>query len=140
MSKLVDERPALAADAAEPVVQRDLAVRAIGLVGAAAPLIAAELGRRRHAVRQVRRAFRMAVWLAVGAGLGTMAILGTLQIWMVLVAGVIIGIGEAFFERSASSISPGDASRPVMMTCWKPGRFFRTSTTSPVSIQPNFMG
>lgn len=31
---------------------------------ACAPLIAAELGRRRHAVREVRRSFRMALWLA----------------------------------------------------------------------------
>ncbi|KQU48214.1 MATE family efflux transporter [Sphingomonas sp. Leaf339] len=52
-----------------------LAFAMIGLVGAAAPLIAAELGRRAHAVRQVRRSFRMAMWLAAVAGLGTMAIL-----------------------------------------------------------------
>ena len=45
-----------------------------GLVGAAAPLIAAELGRRRHAVREVRRSMRMGMWLAVIAGLGVMAI------------------------------------------------------------------
>lgn len=37
----------------------------VGLVGAAAPVIAAELGRRRHAVREVRRSFRMAMWLSV---------------------------------------------------------------------------
>lgn len=35
-----------------------------GLVGAAAPLIAAELGRRKHAVREVRRTVRMAFWLS----------------------------------------------------------------------------
>lgn len=35
----------------------------IGLTGAAAPLIAAELGRRAHAVREVRRSFRMALWV-----------------------------------------------------------------------------
>lgn len=40
-----------------------------GLVGAAAPVIAAELGRRRHAVREVRRSFRMAMWLAVIASI-----------------------------------------------------------------------
>jgi MATE family multidrug resistance protein len=39
-----------------------------GLTGAAAPLIAAELGRGRHAVRQVRRTVRMALWLAVLCG------------------------------------------------------------------------
>jgi MATE family multidrug resistance protein len=45
-----------------------------GLVGAAAPLIAAELGRRRHAVREVRRTFRMGVWLAVASGAAAMVI------------------------------------------------------------------
>ena len=44
----------------------------IGLTSAAAPLIAAELGRRRHAVREVRRSVRMALW--VGAA-GTIPVL-----------------------------------------------------------------
>ena len=37
----------------------------MGLTGACAPIIAAELGARNHAVREVRRSFRMAVWLGV---------------------------------------------------------------------------
>ena len=37
----------------------------MGLTTACAPVIAAELGRRRHAVREVRRSFRMAMWLCV---------------------------------------------------------------------------
>ena len=45
----------------------------IGLTSAAAPLIAAELGRRRHAVREVRRTFRMALW--VGAALAVLVML-----------------------------------------------------------------
>ncbi len=36
-----------------------------GLTGACSPLIAAELGARRHAVREVRRSVRMALWLAL---------------------------------------------------------------------------
>ncbi|WEK45703.1 MAG: MATE family efflux transporter [Candidatus Andeanibacterium colombiense] len=36
-----------------------------GFTGAVAALIAAELGRRRHAVREVRRSVRMALWLAL---------------------------------------------------------------------------
>jgi MATE family multidrug resistance protein len=40
-----------------------------GLVGAASPLIAAELGRRAHAVREVRRTVRMAGWVGVVAAL-----------------------------------------------------------------------
>ena len=39
-----------------------------GLVGGASPLIAAELGRNRHAVREIRRTFRMGAWLAVVSG------------------------------------------------------------------------
>lgn len=41
----------------------------MGLTTACAALIAAELGRRRHAVREVRRSFRMAMWLAVIAAI-----------------------------------------------------------------------
>lgn len=45
-----------------------------GLTGAVAPLIAAELGRRAHAVREVRRSMRMALWLAVLCGLAGIAV------------------------------------------------------------------
>jgi putative MATE family efflux protein len=45
----------------------------IGLTSAAAPLIAAELGQRRHAVREVRRSFRMALW--VGAAMAAVFVL-----------------------------------------------------------------
>ena len=44
------------------------------LTGAVAPLIAAELGRGRHAVREVRRSVRMALWLTVGCTLIGMVI------------------------------------------------------------------
>jgi multidrug resistance protein, MATE family len=45
-----------------------------GLTGAAAPLIAAELGRRKHAVREVRRTVRMALWLTMLCGLVGLAV------------------------------------------------------------------
>lgn len=45
-----------------------------GLTGACAPLIAAELGRRGPAVREVRRTVRMGLWLSVGFGLLGMGI------------------------------------------------------------------
>ncbi|MFN3511110.1 MAG: MATE family efflux transporter, partial [Tsuneonella troitsensis] len=45
-----------------------------GLTGIVAALIAEELGRRRHAVRQVRRSVRMGLWLAVASGVVGMAI------------------------------------------------------------------
>src|SRR3546814_10783938 len=45
-----------------------------GLVGAAAPRIAAELGQRNHAVREVRRTVRMALWLSLLVAVAAMAI------------------------------------------------------------------
>lgn len=45
-----------------------------GLTGAVAPLIAAELGARAPALRPIRRATRMAMWLAVLSGLAGMAL------------------------------------------------------------------
>lgn len=45
-----------------------------GLTGAVAPLIAAEIGRRKHAVREVRRSVRMAFWLGAAGGLAGMGI------------------------------------------------------------------
>jgi len=45
-----------------------------GLTSAAAPLIAAELGRKAHAVREVRRSIRMGLWLSALCGVGGMAI------------------------------------------------------------------
>ncbi|SEN37381.1 multidrug resistance protein, MATE family [Sphingomonas gellani] len=47
----------------------------MSLVSAGAPLIAAELGRRRHAVREVRRTFRMSLWLGVLASLPVLLML-----------------------------------------------------------------
>ncbi len=44
------------------------------LTGAVSPLIAAELGRGRHALREVRRSVRMALWLTVTCGLIGMTI------------------------------------------------------------------
>jgi MATE family multidrug resistance protein len=49
-----------------------------GLVGAASPLIAAELGRRSHAVREVRRSMRMAAWAGCGASVLAMGLCTTL--------------------------------------------------------------
>jgi len=45
-----------------------------GLTGIVAALIAEELGRRRHAVREVRRSVRMGLWLALAASFVGMAI------------------------------------------------------------------
>lgn len=45
-----------------------------GLVGAVAPLVAAELGRRKHAVREVRRTVRMTGWAGMLAAVLAMGV------------------------------------------------------------------
>ncbi len=45
-----------------------------GLTSACAPLIAAELGSGKHAVREIRSSVRMALWLAIACGLVGMTI------------------------------------------------------------------
>lgn len=45
-----------------------------GLTGIVAALIAEELGRKRHSVREVRRSVRMALWLGVAGALGGMVL------------------------------------------------------------------
>jgi MATE family multidrug resistance protein len=68
---------------AETLAASSLAVSVFGLVawslsgmsGMVAALISAELGRRRHAVREVRRSARMGLWLAVFTGLAATAFL-----------------------------------------------------------------
>jgi len=52
-----------------------LAFATIGLVGAAEPLIAAALGAKRGAVREVRRSFRMGLWIALAASAAVMLVL-----------------------------------------------------------------
>ena len=59
----------------------------IGLTSAASPLMAAELGRRAHAVREVRRSFRMALWIA---SLG--AVVPMLVLWQS--EALLLGLGQ----------------------------------------------
>ncbi|HEY7806491.1 MAG TPA: MATE family efflux transporter [Croceibacterium sp.] len=65
---------------AESLAAASLAVSMFGIVvwslsgmsGMVSALIAAELGRRRHAVREVRRSARMGLWVAIASGLVAM--------------------------------------------------------------------
>lgn len=65
---------ALAASSLAVAIVAVLMMGMNGLTGAVAPLIAAELGRRRNSVREVRRSTRMALWLAVMLGLGAILV------------------------------------------------------------------
>ena len=55
-----------------------------GLTGAVAPIMAAELGARAPALRPVRRSVRMAMWLALMAGIGAMALCSMAEPFMLL--------------------------------------------------------
>lgn len=66
---------ALAASALGLNLAMSMTIFCMGLVIAAAPLMAAELGRRFNAVREVRRSFRQSVWVACVAVLPAWAIL-----------------------------------------------------------------
>jgi MATE family multidrug resistance protein len=66
---------ALAAGALGANLNFAFLIFAMGLVTATAPLIAHELGRKRHSVRDVRRTVRQGVWSAVAISLPLWAIL-----------------------------------------------------------------
>lgn len=50
-------------------------VTLIGLMSAVSPLVAAEFGRRRHAVREIRRTVRQGLWVATAASVPAMALM-----------------------------------------------------------------
>lgn len=84
----------------------------IGLTGAAAPLIAAELGARKHAVREVRRSFRMALWLAVIAAAPFMLLLSFGEA-LLLAAGqdpVVASHSDAFLDILLWAMIPSIAA------------------------------
>lgn len=58
----------------------------IGVVTAVAPIIAREIGARRHAVREVRRTFRQGLWSSVAVSVPVWAILWNTE-WILLALG-----------------------------------------------------
>lgn len=84
----------------------------VGLTGAAAPLIAAELGARKHAVREVRRSFRMALWLAAIAAAPLMLLLAHGEA-LLLLAGqnpVVAARADAFLDILLWAMIPSIAA------------------------------
>lgn len=65
---------ALAASSLAVAIVAVLMMGINGVTGAVAPLIAAEIGRRRNSVREVRRSARMALWLGFGLGIGAIGV------------------------------------------------------------------
>ncbi len=75
----------------------------IGLVTATAPMIAKELGERRHSVRDVRRTVRQGMWAAVAL---------TLPVWAVLwfSGSILVAIGQdPALAADAQTVRPGAA-------------------------------
>jgi MATE family multidrug resistance protein len=70
-----------------------------GLVGAVSPLVAAELGRSRHAVREVRRSFRMGLWLSLIAS---------------AVVLILCWLGPAFMTATGQNPRVVETARPFM--------------------------
>lgn len=96
----------------------------IGLTSAAAPIIAAELGRRAHAVREVRRSFRMALWLAVLGALPFIAVLAHGET-LLLLAGqdpVVARRAGAFLDIALFALVPGVAAATMRTTAAALGR------------------
>ncbi len=65
----------------------------LGLIGAVAPMAATALGRGRHAVREVRRSFRMALWMSLFAGIAVMGVCYSAE-WLMLLTGQSPRIAE----------------------------------------------
>ncbi|MCW1402017.1 MATE family efflux transporter [Novosphingobium sp. MW5] len=114
----------------------------LGLTGAAAPLIAAELGHKAHSVREVRRTMRMALWLsalcaAVGmvvCQFGETIMLATGQDPM------ISAMAQQFLTILSFALLPmivGNVLRTFVSTMGKP--FFATLITA-LAIGVNVLG
>lgn len=76
---------ALAAGALAVNVYFALQIFAIGLIAATAPMMAATIGRKRHAVRDLRRTFRQGLWSAAFVSLPCWALLWnteTILLWL----------------------------------------------------------
>ncbi|TCM18797.1 MATE family multidrug resistance protein [Novosphingobium sp. PhB165] len=113
-----------------------------GVTGAVAPLIAAEIGRRRHSVREVRRSTRMALWLAV--------ILGACGIGVCLFGGAfmhltgqdpdVVGLAGHFIRVLSIAIVPMALSNVLRTFVSALGRpIFATAITA-LSILVNVLG
>ncbi len=96
----------------------------IGLTSAAAPIIAAELGARAHAVREVRRSFRMALWVAATGAIPVMLILAHGET-LLLLAGqdaVVARRAGAFLDIILWAVLPGVAAGVMRITAATLGR------------------
>lgn len=116
----------------------------IGLTSAASPLIAAELGRRTHAVREVRRSFRMAMWVAGAAAVPAILILAHGETLLLLVGqdAEVARRAGGFLDILLFAIVPGVADGVMRNTAAALGRpgwaFVVTAMALGVAILANW--
>lgn len=134
----------------EPLAAASLAVAVFGammwgfhgLTGGAAPLIAAELGRGRHALREVRRTVRMGLWLSLGCwALGTLICL--LAEPLMLATGQDAGISAlagSFIILLSLSIAPTIAAGVLRTFVAALGRPILATAITALSILVNALG
>lgn len=113
-----------------------------GVTSACAPLIAAELGRNRHAVREVRRSTRMALWLALGLGLFSLGLCQFAEPFMLLTGqeADLARIGGSFLALLGLAAVPmaiANVLRTFVSALGRP--VFATAITA-VSILVNALG
>ncbi|MEH3037081.1 MAG: MATE family efflux transporter [Sphingomonas adhaesiva] len=114
----------------------------IGLVGAAAPVIAAELGRRRHAVREVRRSFRMALWLSVAASIPFVLVLAHGE-RVLLMAGqdpAVAARTGAFLSILLLAMIPAVAASVMRVTAAALGRPGWATAVTAMALGVNILG
>jgi MATE family multidrug resistance protein len=116
----------------------------IGLTSAAAPLIAAELGRRKHAVREVRRSVRMALWVGAAGAIPVLLILAHGET-LLLLAGQDPEVSRragGFLDIILIAIIPGTAAgimRTSAAALGRPGwAFVVTGLALVVSVVANY--
>lgn len=114
----------------------------IGLVGAAAPVIAAELGRRRHAVREVRRSFRMAMWLSVIATIPFVLVLAHGETLLGLAGQdpVVARRTGAFLDILLFAMIPSVAASAMRVTAAALGRPGWATAVTALALGVNLLG
>ena len=108
----------------------------IGLTSAAAPIIAAELGRRTHSVREVRRSFRMALWVAAAGSVPVILILAHGET-LLLLAGqdpIVARRAGAFLDILLFALVPGVAAGVMRTTAAALGRAFWAFVVTAVAL------
>jgi len=114
----------------------------VGLVGAAAPVIAAELGRRRHAVREVRRSFRMAMWLSVVGSLPFLLLLSNGETLLRLAGQdpVVAARTGAFLDILLFAMIPSIAAAAMRVTAAALGRPGWATAVTALALVVNLIG